>query len=68
MHFASSAERSWLPGAVDSAVPAEFRTMIGYGDMVTAGLALIALVALRRRMPAAIPLVWICLVVGRSTR
>ena len=33
------------PGAVDAAVPMEFRTMIGYGDMATALLALVALVA-----------------------
>ena len=52
------------PGAVDAAVPAEFRTMIGYGDMVTALLALVALIALRRGLAAAIPLVWLCLVVG----
>src|SRR6266571_9455869 len=52
------------PGSVDSAVPAEFRTMIGYGDMVTAVLALLAIVALRRRMPLAIPLVWLTLAVG----
>ena len=52
------------PGAADAAVPAEFRTMIGYGDMATAVLALLALIALRRRMSAAIPLVWLCLVVG----
>src|SRR2546426_4942868 len=52
------------PGAVDAAVPAEFRTMIGYGDMATALLALLAIAALRRRLPVAIPLVWICLTVG----
>jgi len=52
------------PGAVASAVPMVFRTMIGYGDMATAVLALAALFALRRRMSAAIPLVWICLVIG----
>ena len=52
------------PGSVDAAVPAEFRTMIGYGDMATALLALLALVALRRRMPAAISLVWLFLAVG----
>ena len=28
------------PGAVDAAVPGDFRTMIGYGDMATAVLAL----------------------------
>jgi len=52
------------PGSVDAGVPSEFRTMIGYGDMATAILALLALVALRRRMPAAIALVWLCLAVG----
>jgi hypothetical protein len=52
------------PGAVDAAVPIEFRTMIGYGDMVTALLALLALVALRFRLPIAIALVWLCITVG----
>jgi hypothetical protein len=52
------------PGSVDAAVPADFRTMIGFGDMVTAVLALVALVALRFRWRAAIPLVWLCLAVG----
>jgi hypothetical protein len=52
------------PGAVDATVPTDFRTMIGYGDMATAVLALLALIALRRRMPIGIPLVWICLGVG----
>ena len=52
------------PGAVDAAVPNEFRTMIGFGDIATAILALVALIALRRRLPAAIPLVWLFLAVG----
>ena len=52
------------PGAVDAAVPAEFRTMIGYGDLTTAVLALIALIALRYRLSWAIALVWVCLTVG----
>jgi hypothetical protein len=52
------------PGAVDAGVPNEFRTMIGFGDMATALLALLALIALRRRLPAAIALVWLCLTVG----
>ena len=52
------------PGAVDTAVPSEFRTMIGFGDMATALLALLALIALRYRLSAAIPLVWLCLTVG----
>ena len=52
------------PGSVDSAIPSEFRTMIGFGDMATAVLALLALITLRRRLPVAIALVWICLTVG----
>jgi hypothetical protein len=52
------------PGAVDASVPPEFRTMIGYGDMATALLALLALIALRRRAPIAIALAWLCLGVG----
>src|SRR3981081_2125259 len=34
------------PGSVDASVPSDFRTMIGFGDMATALLALLALVAL----------------------
>ena len=52
------------PGAVDAAVPGDFRTMIGLGDMATAVLALLALIALRRRFALAIPLVWLVLAVG----
>src|SRR2546425_5111767 len=52
------------PGAVDAGVPAEFRTMIGYGDLATAALALLALVALRAHFRGAIALVWLCVVVG----
>ena len=52
------------PGAVGHGVPMEFRTMIGYGDLATAVLALVALVALRTRRPGAIVLVWLCVTVG----
>jgi hypothetical protein len=52
------------PGAVDPGVPMEFRTMIGYGDLATAVLALVALIALRVRLRGAIALVWLCLGVG----
>src|SRR5215475_8467763 len=54
------------PGAVEAAVPMDFRVMIGYGDMTTAFLALVALVALRSRFSGAIPLVWLCVVVGMA--
>ncbi len=53
------------PGAVDAVVPMDFRTTVGYGDLLTAALAvLVALVALRTRISVAIPLVWLCVVVG----
>src|ERR1700682_6214673 len=57
------------PGAVDPGVPLEFRTMVGYGDLATAFLAIVALVALRARFSGAIWLVWLCLVVeiGRAS-
>ena len=38
--------------------------MIGYGDLATAFLALLALVALRTRFSGAIALVWLCVTVG----
>jgi len=52
------------PGAVDAGVPMDFRLMIGYGDLATALLALLALIALRVRFPGAIALVWLCISVG----
>ena len=52
------------PGAVGDGVPMEFRTMIGYGDMLTALLALVALIALRLRLGFAVALVWLFVVVG----
>jgi hypothetical protein len=52
------------PGSVGPGVPTEFRTMIGYGDLVTASLALLALVAVRNRFPRAIAFVWVCIIVG----
>jgi hypothetical protein len=52
------------PGAVDRGVPAEFRTMVGLGDLATALLALIAVIALRARLRAAIGLVVLCIGVG----
>ena len=52
------------PGAVDPGVPLEFRTMVGLGDMATALLAIVALVALRLRLGPALGLVWLFLVVA----
>src|SRR5438309_11724975 len=51
-------------GAVDAAVPAEFRTMLRYGLLVTGMLLLMALSVLRGGWSAAIPLVWLFLAVG----
>jgi hypothetical protein len=52
------------PGAVGAGVPMEFRTMVGYGDLATALLALVALTALRARSARAIALAWLCVTVG----
>ena len=52
------------PGSVEAAVPMAFRVMIGYGDLATAFLALLALIALRARFSGAISLVWLCMIVG----
>ena len=52
------------PGAVGPGVPSDFRTMIGYGDLVTAFLAIVALIALRAHFSGALVLVWLMVVVG----
>ena len=52
------------PGSVGPGVPMEFRTMIGYGDLLTALLALLALIALRTRLSRAFAFVWLCVIVG----
>ena len=52
------------PGSVDAGVPMAFRVMIGYGDLATAALALLALAALRARWRGALALVWVCIGFG----
>lgn len=52
------------PGAVGLGVSLAFRRMIGFGDMATAILALVALFALRARWSRADALVCLLLVVG----
>jgi len=52
------------PGAVGAGVPILFQKMIGYGDLITSFLALVALAALRARASWAIPLVWLVVSVG----
>jgi hypothetical protein len=54
------------PGAVAAAVPIAFQRMVGYGDLIAAALALIALAALRARLSSAIALAWTVLVVGMA--
>jgi hypothetical protein len=45
-------------------MPRAFAVSTAVGDAITAGLALVALVALERRSPYARRVVWICTVVG----
>jgi len=52
------------PGSVGPSVPAEFREMVGYGDMVTAILALATLIALRARWSRAIAFMWVFVAVA----
>ncbi len=52
------------PGSVEAGVPMAFRVMIGYSDLATAFLALVALIALRARFPRAIAWVWLCMIIG----
>jgi hypothetical protein len=52
------------PGSVGPGVPAEFREMVGYGDMVTALVALCVLIALRARWRHAIAFVWVFVAVA----
>ncbi len=52
------------PGSVGAGVPDSFRTMVGYGDLTTAVVAIVTLIALRYRQPWAIALTWLLLVVA----
>lgn len=45
-------------------VPAEFRELVGYGDMITGALALIALILLRVRGARALWFVWLFVIFG----
>ena len=56
------------PGSVAPGVPTPFREMVGYGDMVTALLALIAVIALSSSRRHAIALAWSSSWWGRSIR
>ena len=53
-----------VPSLVDEPLPSYFAFAAAYGDFVSGLLALLALVALRRRWGLALPLVWIFNIVG----
>ena len=52
------------PASVGPSVPAEFRELVGYGDMITGALALIALILLRVRGARALWFVWLFVIFG----
>lgn len=52
------------PGSVDASVPMDFRAMIGYGDLISAVLALLSLVMLHYRVNGAVTFVWVFNTVG----
>jgi hypothetical protein len=52
------------PGSVGPGVPDDFQKMIGYGDLLTAVAALVALIAIRMHLRVSIALVWLVIVVG----
>lgn len=54
------------PGSVDARVPNDFRVMIGYGDVISAAVAILALLALHARIRGASLLVWIFLLVATT--
>jgi len=55
-----------VPGVVSSSVPAAFAMPAAYGDLVAGLLAIAAVLALSKRTPWAIPLVWIFNVWGAA--
>src|SRR2546427_12545275 len=64
MPFALLAGPSWPPALSTLECQLDFRVMVGDGDLATAVLALLALIALRAKLSGAIALVWLCVVVG----
>jgi len=61
---ADRAGRRLAPGQVDPQIPADVAAAVGYGDLVSGVAALVALVAVRWRLPGALGLVWLFSVVG----
>jgi hypothetical protein len=60
----SSLQILLVPTVVGPGVPASFAVPAAYGDLLAGLLALAALLALRARSPAALPVVWLFSVVG----
>ncbi len=54
----------YAPGQVDPRIPADVAAAVGLGDLVSAGVALVALITLRLRAKGAIAVAWIFSVVG----
>jgi hypothetical protein len=55
-----------VPGLVGEALPSSFALAAAYGDMISGLLAILSLVALRRRLGLALPLVWLFNIVGTA--
>jgi len=53
-----------VPAVVDPALPDDFAVPAAYGDLIAAGLALLSIVALKRRVRLAPAVVWIFSVEG----
>src|SRR5204862_5761456 len=56
----------YATGQVDPGVPRDVAMAVGFGDLVSAVLALVALCALWRHTPVAIPLTWLFSIVGSA--
>jgi hypothetical protein len=53
-----------VPGVVSPSMPSGFAVAAGYGDLAAGLLAILALVAIRHRWVAMVPLVWLFNIVG----
>lgn len=53
-----------VPGVIGGPLPAAFAAPGAYGDLLTVGLAFLALLALRARWRGALPVVWLFSLVG----
>ncbi|MFQ5741643.1 MAG: hypothetical protein ACE5JX_21810 [Acidobacteriota bacterium] len=53
-----------VPAVVAPTLPSAFAFPAAYGDLLAGLLALLAIVALRARWPLALPLTWLCNIIG----